>query len=133
VTLLLARIVLGVLAVYHLSIGVVSLASHRAATSVVVKLYGVSSLDSAPQLRYATMMLGLQALAIGSLAAVAAWTPFAHRDVIAVLAALQAGRAVYRLVFRRLLREAFGIPVRRNALTAALLIAEAMVLIGVLA
>lgn len=130
--MLLARIVLGVLAAYHVIIGMVSLLSYRGAARIVARLYGVASLDGSPQLRYAVKMLGLQALAIGALAAVAARDPADHRDVIAVLAALQAGRAFYRLANHQSLHDAFGIPAARNALNAAVLLAEAAILIGIL-
>ena len=131
--LLLARIVLVVLAVYHLSVGAVSVSSHAAAARAVARLYGVTSLEGSPQLRYAVKMLGLQALALGALAGVAAWNPARHRDVIAVLAGLQASRAVCRLILRHSLLETFGIPIRRNLLNATLLVIEAAILIAVLA
>ena len=130
--LLLARAVLFVLAAYHLTVGALSLFSHAAASNLVARLYGATSLDDSPQLRYAVKMLGLQALALGALAAVAAWSPAEHRDVVAALAALQAGRAACRLAFRRSLRETFGIPERRNLLNASLLIVEAVILVAVL-
>lgn len=128
----LARVVLAVLAAYHLTIGALSLLSIAATGTFMSRLYGVTSLDGSPQLRYAVRMLGLQALALGALAGVAAWDPRSHRDAIGVLAFLQAGRAVSRLVFRDLLRDAFGIPATRNAISAFVLAAEAAILVGVL-
>jgi hypothetical protein len=130
--LLLARIVLVVLAVYHLSVGALSVFSHAAAERFVARLYAVKSLDGSTQLRYAVKMLGLQAIALGALAGVAAWNPAGHRDVIAVLAALQASRAACRLALRRSLRETFGIPETRNLLNTTLLLVEAVILIAVL-
>ncbi len=122
-----------VLAVYHVSIGTLSLISHGAAARAVGRLYGIASLDASPQLRYAVKMLGLQALALGAVAAFAAWNPLIHRDIIAVLAFLQGARAVFRLWYRRSLRDAFGIPGSRNALSASVLLAEAAILVFVLA
>jgi hypothetical protein len=130
--LILARIVLVVLAVYHLSAGTLSVFSHAGAERFVARFYGVTSLDGSPQLRYAVRMLGLQALALGALAGVAAWDPAGHRDVIAVLAALQASRAACRVMLRRSLRVTFGIPEGRNLLNASLLLVEAVILVAVL-
>ena len=129
----LARAVLGILALYHLSIGALSLISIAGTSAFMSRMYGLKSLDSSPPLRYAVRMLGLQALALGALAGFAAWNPDAHHDVIAVLAGLQVGRAVCRLVFRHTLRDAFGIPATRNAFNATILFAEAAVLIAVIA
>ena len=130
---LLARIVLVVLAVYHVTIGALSLFSIAGTSALVSRLYGVMSLDDSPQLRYAVRMLGLQALALGAMAGFAAWEPLSHRSTIVALACLQAGRAVCRLVFRDTLRDAFGVPVSRNTVNACVLFVEAAILASVIA
>ena len=121
------RAVLLLLAAYHLVIGVVSVTSLRATARLTNALYGLSVRDD-PQLAYAVRMLGLYALAIGSLLALAARAPSQHRDVIAVVAVLQLMRAASRIVSRRELTRVFSVPARRNALNAALLVVEAAIL-----
>ena len=123
------RALLALLAGYHLAIGVVSVASLRATARVVGALYGLSVAET-PALRYAVRMLGLYALALGALLALAARAPATHRDVIAVVAGLQLARAACRLLLRRELAAAFQLPARRNAINAALLVAEAAVLVA---
>lgn len=121
------RAVLVVLAAYHLLVGMVSVTSFRATARLTSALYGLNVRDD-PQLAYAVRMLGLYALAVGSLLALAARAPSEHRDVIAVVAVLQLLRAASRLVSRRELTRVFSVPARRNALNAALLVAEAAIL-----
>jgi len=121
------RAVLALLAVYHLAIGVVSVSSLTLTARVTARLYGIAVGES-PQLRYAVRMLGLYALALGALLALAAWRPSEHREVIAVVCALQLARAGCRVLFRDELTAAFRVPARRNAVGAALLVAEAAVL-----
>ena len=126
------RAVLWLLAAYHIAIGVASVMSHGTTAHIVARLYA-GSLGSGGQLRYAVRMLGFYALAIGALVAVAATDPGAHRPIVAVVAALQAARAVSRLVSWRLLTHAFAVSRARNALAASMLAAEALVLLLVFA
>jgi len=128
----LARAVLVLLAAYHLGIGVTSLFSHRLTGRAAAALYAVS-LDDVPQLRYAVKMLGLYALALGALLAVAARDPAGHAPTVAVVAALQAARAATRLANHALLRDAFGVPRHRNLAAVALLLAESGILAASLA
>jgi hypothetical protein len=121
------RVVLGLLAAYHLAIGLVSIASHRWTARLTRGLYALSLGEDA-RFRYAVKMLGLYALAFGALLALAARDPAAHRPVIAALIFLQTARALTRLAFRRLLAEGFGVPPRRNAAHACLLLATAALL-----
>lgn len=124
--------VLWILALYHLGMGVLSVVSYRATGRIVCGLYA-GSLTESPQLRYAVRMLGLYALAIGTLVAVAATDPAAHRSTIAVVIGLQAGRALSRLVSRQLLAEAFAIPPARNVMAVSMLAAECVVLLAAFA
>jgi hypothetical protein len=121
------RAVLALLALYHLAIGTLSVASLRLTARVTSRLYGLAVVET-PALRYAVRMLGLYALALGTLLAVAARSPGQHREVIVVVAALQLARALHRVLLRREVADAFSVPARRNALNAALLVAEAIVL-----
>ena len=122
------RAVLVALAAYHLAIGVISVASFRATARLTSAFYGLSVRDD-PQLAYAVRMLGFYALAIGSLLALAAREPSSHRDVIGVVAGLQMLRALSRIVSGRELATAFRLPPRRNLINAALLVAEAAILV----
>ena len=126
---LLLRGLLALLAVYHLGIGIVSIASLRLTAVVTARLYGLSVVES-PALRYAVRMLGLYAITLGALLALAARAPSAHRDVIAVVAGLQLARALCRIYFGNELTAAFRLRPRRNLANAALLIGEALVLVA---
>ena len=129
----LLRAVLWLLAAYHLAVGVLSVSSLGATGRFTQLLYGLSlggRVD--PAFRYAVRMLGLYALALGALLVLAARDPLGHRDVIAVVAALQLARAGCRLAWGHDLASAFGVPRRRNAVNVALLVAEALVLVAAL-
>lgn len=121
---LVLRGVLALLCAYHLGIGIAAVASPRLANRAAGALYSLQAAET-PQLRYGVRMLGLYALALGALLAFAAWNPREHVEIIAVTAGLQLARAVSRLLLRRELSDAFGIPARRNRVNAAVLVAEA--------
>jgi hypothetical protein len=123
----LLRALLTLLAAYHLGIGLLSALRPRTAGRVSATLYGTNVAES-PQLRYGLRMLGLYAIAIGSLLVLAAASPAQHRPVILVACALQLARAACRIAFRSELTAAYGISPRRNYLNASLLVAEALVL-----
>jgi hypothetical protein len=122
------RGVLGVLAIYHLFIGVVSVGPLRGTARVTRAFYGLAVPDD-PRLAYAVRMLGFYACALGVLLLIASGAPEKHRDVIAVVAVLQLMRAVSRIVSRRDLALAFRLSPRRNAFNAVLLVVEAAILI----
>lgn len=126
--ILLLQAVLGVLAIYHLAIGVASVLSFDATSRIVAGLYEVQ-LQATAQLRYAIRMLGVSALALGALMALAALDPAGRREIVLVVAGLQLARATCRVVFRRELREAFGVPPRRNAAAIAVLLFECVALL----
>jgi len=123
----LLRATLALLAAYHLAIGLVSVASPAGTRRVARAFYGLA-LEPGPQVAYAVRMLGLYALALGTLVALAAWRPAEHRATVLVLAALQGARALSRLASARTLAADFGVPPARNRANAALLLAEAAVL-----
>ena len=126
-SVLLLRTLLAVLAAYHLGIGVVSIVSLRLTARLTARLYGLTVVDDAG-LRYAVRMLGLYAVALGTLLVLAARSPATHRDIIAVVALLQLARATCRICFGRELADAFRLRPKRNAFNAALLLSEAVVL-----
>jgi hypothetical protein len=121
------RGVLGLLAAYHLSIGLLAVFSPRLTARVSGALYALEAADN-PQLRYGVRMLGLYALAIGVLLSLALWKPAEYTEVIVVVCGLQLARAACRVLLRHELSAAFNVPPRRNALHASLLLAEACVL-----
>ena len=128
---LVLRGVLGVLAAYHLVMGVAATFAPAAAARMAGGLYGLRVAES-PALRYGARMLGLHATALGALLLVATLDPRGHAAIAWVVAGLQLARAAARLGLRRDVHAAFGIPARRNALNAALLVAEAAVISGCL-
>ena len=125
--MLVIRAMLALLAAYHLGIGVTSLLSPRTAGRVAAAFYGTDVAES-PQLRYGLRMLGLYAIALGSLLTLAAWSPAEHREVIVVACGLQLARAACRVAFRRELAAGFNVSPSRNYLNVSLLVAEACVL-----
>lgn len=125
------RVVLVILAGYHLGIGIISITSLRLTARVVAPLYGLAVAES-PALRVAVRMLGLYALAVGTLLSLAARDPQSHRETIIVVAGLQLARAACRLVFRDELQSAFQLRGRRNMINTSLLVAEAIVLMAFL-
>jgi hypothetical protein len=123
------RAVLALLAAYHLGVGILSVLSPSSAARVASRLYGTTAVES-PQLRYGVRMLGLYALALGSLLALATASPGEYRAVIVVAAGLQLARAACRIALRHELAAGFSVPARRNYLNATLLVAEAAVLLA---
>lgn len=123
----LLALVLALLAAYHLAMGALCLLAPRGAARLAGALYALRT-DESPALRHGVRMLGLYALALGALLAVAALDPRGHAEVAWVLAGLQLARAIARLVWRRDLERIFGIPQRRNAISAVVLVVEAAVI-----
>lgn len=126
------RVGLGVLAVYHLGMGLMATLVPRAAGRLGALLYAVE-VEETPQLRYGLRMLGLYALAVGSLAALAAWDPRRRLPIIYVVIGLQLARATARLALRDEVAAAFGISSRRNAVHAVTLAVYAVALTVALA
>lgn len=121
------RGVLGLLAAYHVGIGLLAVFSPRMTARVSGALYALEAAEN-PQLRYGVRMLGLYALAIGALLSLAVWKPADYTEVILVVCGLQLARAACRVLLRQELAAAFNVPPRRNALNASLLLAQAFVL-----
>ena len=126
-TLLLARAVLALLATYHLATGLLALMAPGRARRFVRTLYGAQLGDAAP-MDYAVAMIGAQAVAIGVLAAFAAVEPTRYRAIVAALALLQLLRALVRGIRARVLRDALGVPPRRNVIMIVVLLLEVVVL-----
>jgi hypothetical protein len=126
--LLVLQTVLAILALYHLGMGLLSVVSPRAAGKVAGSMYGIAVTEN-PQLRYAMRMLGLYALALGSLLLLATLNPSEFRVVIVVVAGLQLARAACRIILSRELTTAFDVSPGRNAISTVVLLAESVVLI----
>lgn len=120
-------VLLLLLAVYHLLTGMIALLAPRHAARFVGAFYGATLGDS-PQLRYATSMIGALAIAVGIAAASAARNPAVHRPIVVALLVLQVARLFCRVRDRRLLAAAFGVTPRRNAIMAAVLGLEIVIL-----
>jgi hypothetical protein len=123
----LLMLMIGLLAIYHLVMGAIALFAPSRAARAVGVLYGAQLTDG-PQLRYATSMIGALAVALGGLAAIAAFDPFQHKPVIASLIALQLARLFCRVRDRRMLAESLGVAAGRNAVMMLILGAEVAVL-----
>ncbi|NUQ21469.1 MAG: hypothetical protein HOQ09_10960 [Gemmatimonadaceae bacterium] len=120
-------LLLAALAIYHLVMGAIALLAPRQAARLVGAFYGATLGDS-PQLRYATSMIGALAIAVGIAAGSAALHPVIRRPLVVALLVLQLARLFCRIRDRRLLAVAFGITPRRNAIMAAVLGVEIVIL-----
>jgi hypothetical protein len=119
--------VLALLAAYHLVMGLVALLAPRTAGRLVGAFYGATLGDS-PQLRYATSMIGALALSVGVMLVGGFLISEATRWIIVAVIVLQLSRLYCRIRDRRLLAAAFGVTSRRNALAAAVLGLEIVIL-----
>ena len=124
---LLARLVLWLLAAYHLVLGAAALLAPPLAVRLVRSLYG-AAVPEGGAFRYMTSMIGALALAVGWLAAVAARAPAEHRAVVGALVLLQLCRIFCRLRDRRLLARSLGVSARSNGAAVVVLGAECAVL-----
>ena len=123
-------VVLGLLvllALYHLGMGLVALLAPRTAGRLVGAFYGATLGDSA-QLRYATSMIGALALAVGWTIVGALLISESFRWMMDTLIVLQLSRLFCRVRDRRMLATAFGVTPRRNAIAAAILGVEIVIL-----
>ena len=125
--MLAARAVLALLATYHLGTGLLALIAPARARGLVVALYAADLRDDA-QMDYVVAMIGAQAVAIGVLAAVATADPARNRAIVGGLALLQLLRAATRVARSRTLRDALGVPPRRNAIMVVVLLLEVAIL-----
>lgn len=123
------RLVLGFLAAYHLTIGLLSAFAPAWTRRVTRGLYALE-LDDAAQVGHAVRMLGLYALTLGYLLTVAAMDPLANRPIIIGIIFLQSMRALFRFAHRTELSDRFGIPRGRNAFNTGLLVFQVALLVA---
>ena len=98
----------------------------------MARMYGAQVEQLSPQLLYILKPLGAFMLALGVMAACAAWKPHEYRGVIYAFVGLFVIRASHRIVFGNAITEIFGISSGRNwanaafffGLAAALVIAD---------
>lgn len=118
-----------VLAVYHLAIGALSLASPPRLARFARSFYGFElALDaqSVAMLR----ALGLYALFTGAVLCVALSDLVRYRPLLLCVAGLQLLRAVHRLTQSDALHQGLAVSAARNRFNAALLLLEAAILIA---
>ena len=127
-----AQAVLALLAAYHLGTGLLALMAPAGARRFARALYAADLRDNG-QMDYVVAMIGAQAVAIGVLAAVATVDPVRNRAIVGGLALLQFLRAATRVARAGTLRDALGVPPRRNAIKIAVILAEVAVLAASLA
>ena len=123
------RILLGILAFYHLGIGVVSAFWPERTYRVAGALYAIQVTPDLP-LNYAVRMLGLYALTFSYLLTLAALHPARYPDTIRACILLLLLRAAWRLRYRQEFTRAFSVTPRRNLGHALLLLAEAGLLLA---
>ncbi|MBI4575459.1 MAG: hypothetical protein HY722_04255 [Planctomycetes bacterium] len=121
------RVVLGVLAVYHLGVGFLSCLSTAQTVRFGRVFYGLK-VEVLPQTAYMLKALGIYALFTGLLLGAALSDPVRLRPVILAAILLLLLRAATRLAFRDTLREAFGVSRGRNLWNAVLMAAQAALL-----
>lgn len=121
------RIVVGVLTVYHLGIGLVSVLSVEQTAAFSAWFYGLE-LSHEPRFVYALKALGMYALFTASVLALVLRDPVRFRPIVYCLAGLQTFRALSRLIFFDLLHAGFGVSVAHNLFNVGLLVAEVALL-----
>lgn len=119
----LLRALLAWLALYHLAVGVLSLASPAAALEFGSRVYGIAA-QPAPAVLALMRPLGAYAVAIGFLSLCGAWDPRQNRVAVDVLALLMLLRLGHRTLAAGALEEGLGIGSGQNALNAGLLLVQ---------
>lgn len=122
------RVVLGVLLVYHLGIGMVSVLSADQTARFAAWFYGTDITVTA-QFVYALKALGMYALFTASVIGVAFSDPVRFRALVFCVVLLQSLRAMSRLVFFDTLHQGLGVTWERNLVNVALLAVEIVLLL----
>jgi hypothetical protein len=116
----LLRLLLAWLALYHLTVGALSLLAPASALDLGARLYGVGP-ERTPALLALMRPLGAYAVTIGFLAAAAARDPARHRIAVDALALLFLLRLAHRLLAPAALAEGLAISAAQNYFNSALL------------
>ena len=122
------RAVLGLLALYHLGIGAVSVLSAEQTAAFAEWFYGLE-LSGEPRFLYALKALGMYALFTSAVLGLATWDPVRFRPIVYCLAGLQTMRALTRLFFYDLLSAGFGLAWSHNLFNVGLLALEVLLLL----
>jgi hypothetical protein len=127
--LLTLRIVLGLLALYHLVVGAITALSPSVMVELGEGFYGLNIAGaSTAQFVYMLKALGMYAVFTGGMLAIACWRPLKARAVVGLAALLLTMRAFTRLAFFDVAHEAFAVSWSQNLFNVGLLVAQAAVL-----
>jgi len=127
--LLTLRVVVGLLALYHLVVGLFCALSPSVMVELGERFYGFDIVGKdTPQFVYMLKALGMYAVFTGGMLSIACYRPLRARSVYALAAVLLLMRAFTRLAFFDLAQEAFHVSWGHNLFNVALLVAQAGVL-----
>jgi hypothetical protein len=114
------KIVLWLIALYHIILGVAAFVSLPLTLWLAQALFGVS-VELTPQASYIIRLLGVYVLAFGVLVAMLALDPSKHSSLLAVVAILYVCRILNKIVFMDLFATAFGATLTRGWIDVAML------------
>ena len=121
--------VVWILLIYHVGIGALSMFFPSVTAEFAGSFYG-TRLELDAQSEYMLKALGMYALFVASVLGIAVRDPERYRALLVAVAGLQLLRAFSRLAYFDVLSAGLEVPMGRNALNVALLVAEAAVLIA---
>jgi hypothetical protein len=124
VRLLLLRALLGWLAAYHLTVGLVSVAWPAGARRIAARAYGLA-VETSPQMSFLLKPLGTYAITVGCLLVAACRAPDEHRAIVNATVLLLLMRAATRLLCADELEHAFQVPASQNLFNVGLLVIQA--------
>lgn len=119
------RIVLGLVAAYHIGMGILAFCSDAAAVWLAKQAFGVT-LDGSAQVMYLARLVGLYGVAFGVFVAVMAANPVRYARLVYVVLLLYVLRIVDRGVFLPGVKESFQIATPRILTGCVLLAAFAL-------
>jgi hypothetical protein len=120
--LLLLKVVLWLICLYHVFMGAAAFLSEDTAARVAEVAFGIH-LQMAPQTSYIVKLLGVYAIVFGLMVALTALDPVRYTRFLDVVVVLYALRILNKLVFAKLFTEAFEAPPYRAWVDIALLAA----------
>ena len=127
--LLTLRVVVGLLALYHLTVGLFCALSPEVMVELGERFYGLHIVGAKTAMFvYMLKALGMYAVFTGGMLTIACYRPLKARSVYALAAVLLLMRAFTRLAFFDLAHEAFQVSWGHNLFNVALLVGQALVL-----
>lgn len=106
------RIVLAMIAIYHVVLGLATFVSDDLTTRLAWQLFGLH-LDMTPQLSYIVQLLGVYAITFGVFTAYVARDPFANRAMLNVIVILYVLRVVNKFLSMGEFTQAFNASMTR--------------------